>query len=285
MKKDRFRTLLAAAVFLLAVLACAVPGLPGTESAPVADPNLINTIVAETFSAAVAQTAGIPVETPATEPAVTDPPVTIPAPGMTGTNIENLPDGTTRYTDYDGGFEVVFPAGWLAVRPNTDEFDDALANEGADNAMLRDQMTADQAGYDPNFDRLYSYPLRPDIEQNVIFGFSKLTWDPGDAVPLDNDAMGQVVRGLEAPGGIPGFRAVVAQLYTNVNGVLVIEIGGPFALDDGQGGTVPFYATLILFKPSPNSLARMTFTILQDHQAPISADVKSVIESIKLLGQ
>lgn len=285
MKNNRFRALLATLAFLLAILACIVPGIPASESAPVADPNLINTIVAETFSAAVAQTAGIPVGTPATEAAVAETPVGVLTPGMTGTNVEKLPDGITKYVDYDGGFEVVFPAGWLAVRPNSDEFNAALADEGAKNQMLSDQMTTDQAGYDAGFDRLYSYPLRPDIEKNVIFGFSKLVWDPDDAVPLDNDAMGQVVRGLEAPGGIPGFRAAVAQLYTNANGVTLIEIGGPFALDDGQGGTTAFYATLILFKPTPDSLTRMTFTVLRDYQAPILADVKSVIESIKLPGQ
>jgi hypothetical protein len=285
MKKSRLRTSLAAGACLVIILGCTVPGFtPASVAVPTADAVLLSTMVAGTVSAARTQTAGPPAGTSEVDAAVAETPV--PVPGMAGTNLEKTSDGSTKYKDYDGGFEVVLPVGWLAVRPNTDEFYEVLANEGADNQMLHDQMTVDQAGYEASVDRLYSYPLRPDIQENVIFGFSKLTWDPEDSpVPLDNDAMGELVSLLEGQGGIPGFRASVAQLSTNVNGVSVIEIGGPFVTADGQGEATPFYATLIFFKPTPTSLARMTFTIVRDYQEPISADLKSVIESIKLLEQ
>jgi hypothetical protein len=205
-------------------------------------------------------------------------------PKSTGTTMEQLQDGITKYSDHDGGFEVIFPVGWLALRPNSDEFNTSLANAGAGNPVLHDQMTTDLAGYDANVDRLYAYTLRPDIKKKTLFGFSKLAWDSEDTTSLDNAMMGELVRDLESSGDIPGFRADTVQLYENGNAVKIIEIGGRFALSDGQGGTIPLYTTIVFFKPTPNSLARITFTFLQDYHAQIATDVKSIIESVKVVG-
>lgn len=268
MKNRDLRITLGGVMLFLVVVACAVPG-QALPPVPTIDQNLVATSIAGTVQAAQTQTATVPIlatETPA---------------GMRGTAIEQAQDGTTQYTDYDGGFEIVFPAGWLAVRPNSEEFNASLANEAAVNSMLNDQMAADQAGYE-SFDRLYSYVLRPDIQKDVLFGFSKLTWDSDDTLPIDNNTMGELVKELEAPGGIPGFRADVVQLREDT-AVKMIEVGGRWAMSDGQGGAIPFYSTVIFFKPSPNSLVRLTFTYLQDHEAQISTDVKSIIASIRIV--
>jgi hypothetical protein len=198
--------------------------------------------------------------------------------------LEQLQEGITKYTNDAGGFEVTLPAGWLAVRPNSDEFNASLAKAAARNSMLRDQMTNDLAGYEANFDRLYSYVLRPDLGKNTLFGFSKLDWDPSDTTSLDNATLGELIQGFESPKGIPGFRADTAQLRENGNAVMTIEIGGRFPMSDEQGGTVPFYSTVVFFKPTSNSTARIAFSYLQDFKAQISPDVKSIIESIKLDG-
>jgi hypothetical protein len=262
-------------VFLLiSMLACVIPGLEAPTFVP-ADPNTLSTIVVSTANAAASQTAEA-------QPLATGNPAEVNDPQMKGTALEKLKEGTTKYSNYDGGFEVTIPAGWLAVRPNSDEFNAALVDAGAHNTLLRDEMTADLAGYEANFDRLYSYVLRPDLGKNTIFGYSKLDWDPKDAISLDNATMGDLVQGLESPKGIPGFHADTAQLRENGNAVMTIEIGGRFAMSDGQGGTVPFYATIVFFKPTSNSTARFTFSFMQDYKAQISTDVKSILESIKV---
>ena len=264
------RFLLGGIIIILAITACVIPG-QAVPSAPAIDPHAVETSIAGTVQAAQAQTALPQVVTTDESPT-----------GMTGTAIEQMQDGTTRYTDYDAGFEITFPAGWLAVRPNSDEFNVSLTKEGAVNSMLHDQMTADQAGYDPEVDRLYGYILRPDIQKNVIFGFSKLAWDPEDTVAIDNDSMGRLVRDLETSGAIPGFRANVVQLREDLN-VKMIEISGNWMMSDGQGGTIPFYSTIVLFKPSPDSGVRITFSYLQDYHAQLSVDVQSVMGSIRLI--
>jgi len=256
-------------VLLVAMLACAIPG--GQAAAPVStDPDTISTIVASTANAAASQTA------------VAQPTVT-PVPRKTGTAMEPQPDGTTRYSDFDAGFDMLYPVGWLAVRPNSDEFNAALVTAAADNALLNQQMTADLAGYEAPYDRVYSYALRPDLVIEAMLGFSKLVWDPADTRPIDDATMGELVQGLETSGVLPGFRADTAQVRENSNAVMTIEIGGHFSWIDAEGSSIPFYVTILFFKPSPASLCRMTFTVLQDYNAQVTPDVRSIIESISLL--
>jgi len=251
-------------------LPAALPG-QAAQPGPVTNPNIIETAIAGTSQAAAQQTAAVQAQ-----------PFTATPSGMTGTTIEQLPDGTTKYTDYDAGFEITFPVGWLAVRPDSEEFNASRAGEGAVNSMLYDQMTADLAGYEANYDRLYSYILRPDIKQNVMFGFSKMKWDPEDAAMLDNANMGDLVRGLESQTSIPGFRVEIAQIHDD-GGTRVVEVSGRWTLKDGQSDPVPFHSIFFFFKPTQASTVRLTITFVQDYQDEFAADVKSIKDSIRII--
>ena len=260
-------------LLLISTFACAIPGLDAPVPAPF-DPDALSTVVGLTADAAVTQTAAVapplPMETMA---------------GLSGTTIEKLSDGSTKYTDYEAGIEVVFPAGWLTLRANSDEFNAALNKEAAKNELLRAQMELDLAEYEPGAHRLYSYPLRPDIEKNTAFGFSKLKWDSEDSEPIDESSMGSVVRNLESSGAIPGLRVDTAQLYENGNQVKVIEIGGQFSFSNDQGEIIPFYYSAVFFKPTSGSTVRISLVYLKDYKLPIYEDVTSVINSIKLLDE
>lgn len=253
-------------VILVIALACVLPS-QAAQPAPTLDPHLIETAIANTMQAATA-----------VEPTAT----TTPG-GKTGIAIESAQDGSTKYSDYDGSFEITFPAGWLVVQPNSDEFNKVLARDGAKNSMLHEQMVYDQAGYDTKLDRVYSYILRPDIQKNVIFGFSKLAFDIDDTLSIDSVTMGQFVRDLEASGTTPGFRADTAQIREYAN-VKMIEVGGHWMRSDGKGGTIPFYATVIFFKPAANSVVRITFSFLEDYHEAVAGDIRFIMKSIKILG-
>lgn len=270
MNRNHMRRVLGTSMILLAIIACVLPG-QYAQPAPAMDPMSIDTAVAGTMQAASTQTAEAGAIVLATE-----------VPAMTGTAIEQTPEGTTRYIDYDAGFEIVFPVGWLAVRPNSDEFNAALAGEGVTNQMLHDQMTLDMAGYNVELDRLFAYTIRPDIKKDIILGFSKLAWDSDDPTVMDNYMMGQLVDQLETSGDIPGFRASIVQLHEDSD-MPMIEIGGRWSLNDGQGGSIPFFSTVYLFKPSSNSTARVTFTHLQSYHDQVSQDVMFIMESIRIL--
>lgn len=234
--------------------------------------------------------AGIPTATailadaPTAEAAATETLVVTPTREVKGMALEKQPEKTTRFTDYNGGYEITFPVGWLAVRPGDEEFNTVLATEGAKNAMLADQMKTDISLYDTNRHRVFSYPLRPDIKKDAIFGFSKIGLEMDD-VPINNNSMGVWVRSFEASNTSPGLRVTATKIEKNGNGISFMVVKGRFSLKTESGDLIPFSITSFFFKPTPDSLVSVTITVLQDYQKQLSPDLDAIRESIKLLGQ
>ncbi len=218
-------------------------------------------------------------------PAVVETPTDTPTPGPSGTLWEQLPDGMLKYVDYDAGFELVVPNGWLGLRPSDPlEFDAALKGEGARNEILRDQVLADQANIEAS-DRLYLYVLRPDILKNAVFGFSQTVWDSDDTQVLDNTTLGTLVRSLELDGDFPGFKVVASNIDKNQNKVSIMSIRGRFTINYDDGSSVPVVGTVIFFKPTSNSIVRIVFTVMKEFDPQIAPDIEAIVASIKLLGQ
>lgn len=264
-------------IVFLTIVACVIPGL-GQPAVPPLDMNSLPTIIALTANAATTQTAAVAPPTPAE----TATPTLLEAKDTA--TLEKLPDGSIKFTDGEAGFVVVFPKGWLTLRPNSEEFNSTFEKE-TKNEILHSQMEIDQSGYEPGRDRLYSYPLLPEVEKNFLFGTADVEWDPGDTSSIDENSMGEFFRDLETSGAIPGFRTDTARVYENGNQLKLIEVGGPFSISDGKGGFTPFYVTTIFFKPAHNGVVMMLFTYLKDYKLPVYTDVLSIIESIELLEQ
>jgi len=266
---------------LFTMLACVVPGLGQPANL---DMENLSTVIVSTANAAMTQTAAvaspIPAETALPLSEATEIPETT---GPTGT-LEELPNGSTKFTD-EVGYVVVFPKGWLTLRPNSEEFDAAFAKAATKNETLHGQMEIDQAAYEPGFDRLYSYTLLPDIEKNSLFGATVLGLDSDDTTPIDEAFMGEFIDVMETSGIIPGFRTDTARPYENGNQVKMIEVGGIFSISDNQGGFIPFYVTSVFFKPTHGGVIMMLFTYLKDYKLQIYGDVMSVVESVELVGQ
>jgi hypothetical protein len=235
---------------------------------------------------ATAILANVPMtEASATEASTNETLAIVPPLGAKGMALEKLPEKTTKFTDYDGGYEVIFPVGWLAVRPGDDEFDAVLTKEGAKNALLRDQMNVDKSGYDAKFDRVFSYPLRPDIKKNAIFGFSKVHFDSMDDVTIDKNSLGDFVRSFEASNAVPGLRVTGSNIEENRNRISIMVLKGRFSIKLDNGDLIPFSVTVLCFKPTSGSLVTLTFSILQEYQEQISLDLYAIQESINLLGE
>ena len=263
---------LAISLIFVSMAACVIPGV---SQPPQIVQDLLSTAIVQTVSAATTQTAAAPI---GQSPTPTLPPVN-------ETSLEQLPDGSVKFTHISGGYEVTFPKGWLTVRPNSEEFNVAYSRDVAKNSLLAGQMDYDASAYEAGFTQLHSYALRPDIEKDFLFGFSTVRWDSQDALSLNESSMGELARELETSGVIPGFRVDTAQIYETVNTVEVIEIGGQFSLSDGQDGVIPFYMTAFFFKPTAETLTRITITYLKDYTTQLSVYVNSVIISVKLLEQ
>lgn len=268
----KIKHLIALSMIFVSALACGIPAV--NQPTPI-DKNTLSTIIVQTANAATTQTA-----IATTQPSQTPTPLPV-----NETSIEKLPDGSVKFTHITGGYEVVYPAGWLTLRPDSEEFTTALAKDAAKNSMLQDQMNMDINTYEVGYDQLYSYALRPDLKKDVIFGFSKVGWEANETHPMNENSMGELVREIESSGAIPGFRLDTAQVYENSNLIKMIEIGGQFSISDGQDGIIPFYTTVIYFKPADDTLVRLSFTYIKDFKLDIQGDVQLVINSVNLLGQ
>jgi hypothetical protein len=214
---SRLRILLGALLLHLVILACAVPIQTASPSAPAADTVLLATIVAETFSAALQQTA----EAASPASTLTPPPVieetSTPGPPAVGSTLTKQENGTTLFIDNLSGFEVTVPAGWLAVRVNEQEFLDAwnLA-ETSDPAIQRSLSTIQNQ--DPEQYRLFALDTQDGHIQSGFVTNMNFLWDKQTEMSFeDSTDLDTVAASL--PDTIPGLEILSIETSTNTNGV------------------------------------------------------------------
>ncbi len=145
MTKRHHSELALGAILFIAAAACAMPGLVG-PAAPTADPNALGTIIAQTAAAAARQTeAGGAVAPPAATPTPTSIQVATsgPAPvfSLHDTAVVNQADGTTLFIDRKGGYQVIIPAEWMAIRIGEQEYLSAFASQAATDPVIHDRLT------------------------------------------------------------------------------------------------------------------------------------------------
>ena len=151
------RILFTALTFFAAITACVVPGLqsaPAPTFVPTVDTSRLETMVAETVSAAITQTEQArptstatsqpsPTPAPTIEASVTPTSETIPS----GSTLTVQVDGSTIFVDEHAGFEITAPAAWLVMRVKEQEYLDAwqlaiAADENVQKSLFSVQSTA-----------------------------------------------------------------------------------------------------------------------------------------------
>jgi hypothetical protein len=192
MSAGRSRFLIVTFTSLLAMLACVLPAVPVLQPAPtvqVLDGAALATIVSGTAAALSAQTAQAmptPVPTATVElPAPTIQPTAFVS--TAGSSLSKRPDGSTVFVDQRGGYQLVVPSGWLAVRINEQEFFDALTFLENNEPGIQRSLNS-MRGQDPSRFRLYALDTQ---SGHVIGGFvtnMNFLWDALAALSLETDA-------------------------------------------------------------------------------------------------
>ena len=238
------RGLTALLVLVTTALACAVPGLPSGQEAPLPPPTpdtRLEIMVAETVSAALAQTQQ-------SAPAATAdiPPTSTPAPTATstpeadtsGSSLSKNNDGSVTFTDQLGKYQVTVPMAWLAMRANEQEFLDAWLLPEASNPDIQRSLGTIQS-QDPNLFRLFALDIN---EEHIDGGFVSninLLWDKQEEITFADDVR---LKELAAtlPESIQGTEVLSTEISATKNDIPygIITSRLPATTQDGTNITI-----------------------------------------------
>jgi hypothetical protein len=278
MNKNSLQLIFSSFVILIAIAACVLPGqaVPPAPEAPGIDPNTVASAVAGTAQASAQQTQQAnPLPATAT-PAPVD---TLPAePPATGKLKEEQADGTTLFTDHDGGYQVTFPQGWVVIIPEKDDLNQIFNSmpeqeqnvaqmiETAKRADVNNMIAvfsfnfkAQQGGYTPNIN--ISYDTNPSLAATSLK-------DVLDSTAAYYPSMGITV--------------IRSELKNTASGLETGLIETEWALNAANGQKVSLHQKQIIFK-SGSGIVVITFSTIRDATVDLTPDFDKLIESLQLL--
>jgi hypothetical protein len=284
------RTFFIALIFLAAIVACVVPGLP-TASAPVlaptVDPDLVETMVAGTVSAVIAETEQAqPTSTPHPTPTFSS----IPEPTSTETsNAKTSPsqstlieqkDGSTIFADQRADYEIKLPAGWLNVRINEQEYLDAFSLEEAANTNIQQSLLGVQ-NEDPDTFRLLAIDTQPAHIQNDFVTDMRFILDDQKTISLSSDADLQAIA-KEMPASATAFRFEVTsvKIITSGSGTQFGVIEAKSTFTNASGADVGVYQKQAFFNVKAGTQS-IIFTSLDGLKETLLPVFDAMLETIK----
>jgi hypothetical protein len=271
------RTLFIALFSPLVMLACAIPGIPAASTsvpAPAVDDGRLQTMVAGTVAAALAQTEqAAPTREPTRPATPTEEALTA------GSSLAAQADGTVLFVDERAKFQVSISPGWLPVRINEQEYLDAFALPAAADAGVQSELM-DIKTLDPNIFRLFVYDLQDGhLISGVITGID-FVWDVEGVISLENDA-GIKETASDLAASTPGLNATSATLSTNTNGIplgiILAEIPG-YTFEGAE--VVLFQKHVYLNLPA--GVLIVSFTTEQNFKDATLPFFDTMIETIKI---
>lgn len=268
-------------IFLTTILACAVPGLP-TASAPAstADTGLLVTMVAETVSAALAQTEQArPTLTPTLAPTSTLTQTRNPEVGLAGSTLTIQEDSSTLFVDQRAGYEIAIPIGWLSVRVNEQEYLDAFTLPAVANEHIQKSLLSIE-NRDPNKFRLFSFDVREEHVQNEFVTNINFIWDEQGAISLDTDeelkaSAAQSVKAL------PGLEILSTKISVTANAVPFGLIESKFAAKNSSGVEIVVFQKQVIFNAKTGTMV-ITLSTVEGLKDTIFPEFDAMLETIKL---
>ena len=289
---NKNRTFFISLIFLVTITACVLPGLSSTPPtpifAPTVDTGLIETRVARTVSAAIAQTERAQPTATATFPAT---PTPTPTPASTETptpqadpsqsTLTSQEDLSTLFADEHAGYEITIPAEWLSVRVDGQEYLDAFSMEEAANANIQQSLLSIQ-NEDPNIFRLLALDTQAAHIQNEFVTDMRFVLDETNNIDLTSDADLQAIA-EKVPASAAPFRFEVTsvEIITSPSGVQFGVIEAESSFTSPTGTDVPIYQKQVFFNGKSGTQS-ITFTTLVDLKETLLPAIDAMLETIKI---
>jgi hypothetical protein len=294
------RTFFIALIFLAAITACVVPGLP-TASAPLptltVDTGRIETMVAGTVSAALAQTEqSVPSPTSTPRPVSTETPTAIatftstsePTESPTSeaspsqSKLTKQADGSTLFADELAYYEVKLPAGWLTVRINEPEYLDSFSLEESANAHIQQSLLSVQME-DPNVFRLLAVDIQPSHIKNEFITDMRFVLDEEMDISLNSDEELQALAAeISASAAVFRFEVTSVKIVTSASGVDFGVIEAKSTFTNTTGADVTIYQKQVFFNV-PVGTQSITLTTVADLKDTLLPAFDAMLETIKIV--
>ncbi len=273
-------------LILGSLLACALPGLGAPVPVNTLDPNSLSTAIAGTSAALAVQTSLAAPATPDLPPAptqTTPPTITAtatPQISSEGTSLGKQSDGSLVFSDYSGGYSVVVPAGWLALRINEKEFINAWSLPEASDPLVQNMLTQYQKS-DPKAFRLFGIDIQPDHLRPDFRTNFNIFWDRSN-----KDTIEQQIAKLRKnpPITFAESKVTFAGTRATSTGIPMGIIEYSTSLTTLSGQSLTIYQKQALFNGQTGLLA-FTLTTVADQKDEIEPGFSSMVDGIKILPQ
>lgn len=273
MYQNYFLHILSGSILLLAMLAC---GSPAQTIPPTAglDPNAIETSIADTLEASAKQTEqaslmpyAVPTETLTQVPKVSS----------SGTSLVNLADGSTQFTDYVAGMQMVIPPGWVVVRVGESEYYAAWEKEATKYPIFVD-IFASMQSLDPKAFRMNAFDVRPDRlstndvpEIQVVFGDE------------DTRTLNEIRADQERnPPPLTGYKLLSSRISETSQGIQTLNEEIQWNYTNSAGQPTIGYRKRVFFA-TPGGIMAIDLLTIIDKKDLMMPDFDQVINGITLL--
>jgi len=256
----RSKILFYVAVVVMTGLACATSGSNG-----LLDSNSLATVVVATSHAAAAQTAdvifqtGVPTVVPTGAIATVTALAITPQVSAEGTSLAKQADGSYIFTDQPGGYSIVVPPGWLAMRIDEQDISNARISLANSDPQIQASLSSLQND-DPKVDRLVAIDTSPSDLQAGYVANLIVFWTKNDPDTIEQD-IATAKTGL--PKSIPSLKITYADMGTTSTHIPmgIIETSAKKTTSSKQSYTL--FQKLIIFKLNSGSVTMMLSTALQ----------------------
>lgn len=279
------RALFAALLLLMTALACVVPGLPtASQPAPTVDTRL-DIMVAETVSAALAQTqqaipttTALPTSTATQKPTVTPSPTLTLALDSSGSSLTKLEDGTTQFVDGNGKYQFVTSSGWLPVRIGSQEYLDAWLLPELSNPYLQRSLGSIES-LNPDEVRLFILDLQEGHAEIDFVTNISLYWDRTSDISLENDEDLQAAAAT-LPDSLEGLEVIAIEISATANGIPFGVITSKTPVATLSGVNVEMFQKQVFIKLEEGALV-ITLTTTEELKQAVLPQFDAMIETVQ----
>lgn len=271
MHRNHLRQTLPGFILLLSMIGCALPAQ--SQPAPVTNPSSVETSLASTARALAKQTETAQgfTATPSVVPTATLTPT--PKISSAGSSLENLADGSVRYTDHLAGIQMLFPSIWLVFRVGEPEYYAAWEKQGMKNPQLQN-VFASLNTLDPKVLRVIAFDVREDHMPDELMTASSMVFLQGDTMPLEERERARKAK----PKPCAGFKFISSGYSETDNGIRMLVMDESCST---TGDATIYYRDVHFILPS--GTIHLSFETNMGYKDEPLQELEQVINSITLL--